>query len=106
MNYRDNVIPSSGTTTTTPNDPSAIIQRDFTTRQQPKQDALNALHQTPLPIHIMKIWKDTKVLGYKISSGRTSIWLINIAASAQTLSILSSSSAQLAHLLAQAAQAV
>jgi hypothetical protein len=45
-----------------------------------------------------------QVLSHKIFSGKASIWLVSIAASAQTLSILGSSSAQLAHPLAQAAQ--
>ena len=45
-----------------------------------------------------------KVLSHKIFSGEASIWLANIAACAQALSILSSPSAQLAHLLVQAAQ--
>jgi hypothetical protein len=48
----------------------------------------------------------TRVIGHKIFPGEASMWLVSITAFAQTLSILNSPSAQLAHPLAQAAQAL
>ena len=46
----------------------------------------------------------TWLIGHKIFSGEASVWLVSIAAFGQALSALDSPSAQLAHLLAQAAQ--